>query len=103
MLGSFAPRDDQIKQEPAMSCQGFFNQAFNRYRRKRRRKRTPRKNTEENSVSTFGRFRLCTGFESSPVSVNPAFTRILTLIKKPNPKTKPYPKLNFNPNFELFK
>ena len=25
MLGSFAPRDDQIKQEPAMSCQGFFS------------------------------------------------------------------------------
>ena len=28
-----------------------------------------RRKSEENSVSTFGRFRLCTSFESSPVSV----------------------------------
>ena len=32
--------------------------------------RTRRKKREENSASTFGRFRLWTSFESSPVSVN---------------------------------
>ena len=32
--------------------------------------RTRRKKRVENSVSTFGRFRLWTSFESSPVSVN---------------------------------
>ena len=35
--------------------------------------RTRRKKREENSVSTFGRFRLCTSLESSPVSVNSLF------------------------------
>ena len=41
--------------------------------RKRRKKR------EENSVSTFGRFRLWTSFESSPVSVNTWFFRHFSL------------------------
>ena len=60
---------------------------FNRYRRKRpkvdagifdsalshtRRSDTSEKR-DENSVSTFGRFRLCTTFASSPVSVNNKF------------------------------
>ena len=57
---------------------------FNRYRRKRpkvdasifdsalshTRRSDASKKREENSVSTFGRFRLWTSFESSPVSVN---------------------------------
>ena len=37
--------------------------------------RTRRKKREENSVSTFGRFRLCTSFESSPVSVKKFWNR----------------------------
>ena len=37
------------------------------------------KKREENSVSTFGRFRLCTSFESSPVSVKDV-TIIIILI-----------------------
>ena len=41
--------------------------------------RTRRKKREENSVSTFGRFRLWTSFESSPVSVKLIYNRISTL------------------------
>ena len=61
---------------------------FNGYRRKRpkvdarifdsalsqtRRSDASEKKREENSVSTFGRFRLWTSFESLPVSVNASF------------------------------
>ena len=41
--------------------------------------RTRRKKGEENSVSTFGRFRLCKSFESSPVSVKDSQTKISDL------------------------
>ena len=37
------------------------------------------KKGEENSVSTFGRFRLWTSFESSPVSVKDSQTKISDL------------------------
>ena len=37
--------------------------------------RTPWKKREENNVSTFGRFRLWTSFESSPVSVKCTFRK----------------------------
>ena len=52
---------------------------FNRYRRKRPKVDASifdsalshtRRKKEENSMSTFGRFRLWTSLESSPVSVN---------------------------------
>ena len=59
------------------------NKFFNRYRRKRAkvvasifdsalshsRRSDASEKGEENSVSTFGRFRLWTGLESSPVSI----------------------------------
>ena len=50
--------------ENVQKCASIFDSALSH---------TPRsdasKETEENSVSTFGRFRLWTSFESSPVSV----------------------------------
>ena len=61
-----------------------LSREINRYRRKRskvdasifdsalshtRRSDASEKKREENNVSTFGRFRLWTSFESSPVSV----------------------------------
>ena len=62
-----------------------FYPHLNRYRRKRpkvdasifdpalsdTRRSNASEKREENSVSTFRRFRLWTSFESSPVSVNP--------------------------------
>ena len=60
-----------------------ISKVVNRHRRKRpkvdasifdsvlshTRRSDASKKREENSVSSFGRFRLCTSFESSPVSV----------------------------------
>ena len=69
---------------------------FNRYRRKRpkmdasifdlvlshTRRSDASEKREENTVSTFGRFRLWTSFESSSVSVNfKTFSLIFELIK----------------------
>ena len=43
--------------------------------------RTRRKQREENSVSTFGRFRLWTSFESSPLSVNLIWCTITSFLR----------------------
>ena len=65
------------------NCEFKINIFFNRYRRKRPkmdarifesalshpRRSDASEKREEKSVSTFGRFRLWTSFESSPVSV----------------------------------
>ena len=68
---------------------------FKRYRRKRpkvdasifdsslshTRRSDASEKREENSVSTFGRFRQWTSFESSPVSVNDFYDQNLILIR----------------------
>ena len=73
-----------IEYFPNLARFDFLFYSVNRYRRKRpkvdaslfdsaqghtRRRDASEKKREENSVSTFGRFRLWTSFESSPVSV----------------------------------
>ena len=91
MLAKFWYRVNNFEKSGVKPVVAFFeglktksgkNQRLNRYRRKRpkvdasifdsalshNRRSNASEKIEENSVSTFGRFRLCTSFESSPVS-----------------------------------
>ena len=81
MLAQFWYRVNNFEKSGVKPVVAFFeglkiksgkNQRLNRYRRKRPKVDASSfdasQKREENSVSTFRRFRLCTSFESSPVS-----------------------------------